>query len=497
MSRVSEWPSSDDDDPAWLDDDDDGDALVAAGGHRLVLEGLSDGAGLDASIQPLTGVLRLTLAWLPVVLSTFLCPFALLPAQTRATVGPGKGRNALALLCGIGAITTMLFAPLISIMSDRMTCAWRMGKRKSVLLAGVSVFALAQLVMAVSNKSLPERAFAPYAWTPDPCGLLPPVDPKDVDRSTSGQLWLVAIAFVAVVIGNCFVFVPYLAHVMESTHPAQRGLISGVMGSLFAGGLLLAVICAQSLHNLTIIGAYVVCILGFAAFVTYSATMKGSERPTPLHRWDSSLWSRAYCAPLQDSDLAWATCTRFILQLAVLIVIFFEHDFLNDRIVLPHGLTAQRATAVVLLSMLSAAVVISGLFGHMSDRIRSRRKVFVLIGIALMAATSGAMAVLRDFYTIVVFKAIFGVGYGTYLAVDFALMTDSVTTEPDRARDVAFWQNSFVVALLVARPIGGELRDGFIDAWDRCGLGYTALFVVVAGLLVVAGLAVSRARRLA
>merc|ERR1712216_633448 len=55
----------------------------------------------------------------------------------------------------------------------------------------------------------------------------------------------------------------------------------------------------------------------------------------------------------------------------------------------------------------------------------------------------------------------FGLGYGCFLSVDFALVMDVLPSEEDVSRDMAIWHNALVLPQLLATPIGGLIRDMF------------------------------------
>jgi MFS family permease len=72
--------------------------------------------------------------------------------------------------------------------------------------------------------------------------------------------------------------------------------------------------------------------------------------------------------------------------------------------------------------------------------------------------------------------ALFGLGFGAYISVDWALVADVLPSEATFARDMGIWNIGLTVAQVLAAVIGGWLLAlGFI--FGNKGLGYSLLFV--------------------
>jgi MFS family permease len=76
---------------------------------------------------------------------------------------------------------------------------------------------------------------------------------------------------------------------------------------------------------------------------------------------------------------------------------------------------------------------------------------------------------------------VFGLGYGAYQAVDWALASDVLPNADDYAKDMGVWHVSFTLPQVLAVPIGGVLLDSFQRIGRDIGqpnLGYTVLFAL-------------------
>jgi len=98
-----------------------------------------------------------------------------------------------------------------------------------------------------------------------------------------------------------------------------------------------------------------------------------------------------------------------------------------------------------------------------------------------MAVCSFILAGLQGkyaFYAVIPVSLTFGIGFGAYSAVDFALVMDVLPEEKDKAKDLAVWHQALVLPQAIATPIGGLVLDGFNHVNCRWGLGYVILFLI-------------------
>lgn len=124
----------------------------------------------------------------------------------------------------------------------------------------------------------------------------------------------------------------------------------------------------------------------------------------------------------------------------------------------------------------------------MSDRI-GRRKGFVVLCSLIMGAAALLLATLHTWPSALAAAAVLGAGYGIYLAVDQALVTQVLPEAADRAKDLGVINiaNSGpqVLAPAVAAPIIAHLG------------GYTGLYLAAAVVILLGGLLVTRVRGVA
>ncbi len=123
--------------------------------------------------------------------------------------------------------------------------------------------------------------------------------------------------------------------------------------------------------------------------------------------------------------------------------------------------------------------------GRLSDR-SGRRKSFVIVSGLVMAVAAAMLAVAPTWPVAVAAAAVLGGGYGIYLAVDAALITQVLPAATARAKDLGIINiaNSApqVLAPALAAPIVAGLG------------GYPALYGLTAVVTVLGGVFVYRIR---
>jgi MFS family permease len=114
-----------------------------------------------------------------------------------------------------------------------------------------------------------------------------------------------------------------------------------------------------------------------------------------------------------------------------------------------------------------------------------------------MSAVAAVFVLTQSFTVAVLMGVVFGLGYGAYLAVDWALATDVLPSADDYAKDMGVWHIASVLPQVVAVPIAGTVLDGFQAIGRASGqptLGYTAIFLIAIGYFVAGTAFTSRIR---
>lgn len=380
----------------------------------------------------------------------------LLPLQAHEIGGAEfKGRT-LGQILLFGAFVSMVAAPLFGAWSDRVRTRW--GRRVPFLVVGTIGNAIGLVALA----------FIP---------------------ATRDWLPIYIVAFVAIQFFSNLATAPYSALIPETVPPDQRGSASGWLGLMlmlgsFAGaaaGLALPYIGGVTGCYLVVAGILLAGMVGTVATVT-------EPEPPPLPPFNWREFATGMAQPFKSRDFTWVFFTRLLMMLGLFTVQEFLQFYMHDVVAggetgYPYmflGLqladNATAATSFFLLALLAGAVTSSLVAGALSDRYG--RKVMVYISGGLQALVVAVMIFTHSFEVVVLAGVVFGVGFGAYQAVDWALATDVLPSEEDYARDMGVWHISFTLPQVLATPIGGLLLDGFQAvgrARELPNLGYTVL----------------------
>ena len=252
----------------------------------------------------------------------------------------------------------------------------------------------------------------------------------------------------------------------------QRGVASGWVGLAQTLGIVLGVALVSFVVLGLTSGTYLIAILFFLLVIPFMFILKDpkldpADRP-PFHL--GTFVKGFWISPKQYPDFAWAWLARFLVALAISMSTLYLLFYLQDHLGFSSDEAGQKQTILIALyafgTMLTAVVG-----GAISDR-SGKRKKFVVTSTIIVAFAALLLAFTKEFNVAVVAAIILGLGYGWYLAVDQALITQVLPAAVDRARDLGVINiaNSLpqVLAPVIAAPIVTTLG------------GYPVLYVVTA-----------------
>ena len=129
--------------------------------------------------------------------------------------------------------------------------------------------------------------------------------------------------------------------------------------------------------------------------------------------------------------------------------------------------------------LLVGAIITTLIAGTLSDKYG--RKLIVYISGALMGVVCLVFVLFHNFTLVVFMGIIFGLGYGAYNSVDWALASDVLPSMDDYAKDMGVWHVAMVLPQIIATPIAGFMLDRLQvvgKAQSIPNLGYTTIFLV-------------------
>jgi Na+/melibiose symporter-like transporter len=174
--------------------------------------------------------------------------------------------------------------------------------------------------------------------------------------------------------------------------------------------------------------------------------------------------------PRRNPDFAWVLATRLLMMLGIYTIQTFLQYYMRDvvRVSHPEQQTTNFVILVSLASLLSAFIA-----GWLSDRFGRKRMIYLAGG---LMGVVGLVFILDHMLVVVLAAgAIFGLGYGIYQSVDWALVADVLPSHRHYARDMGVWNISLSLPQVIAPVIGGPLIDAFTSNGQTV-LGYQILF---------------------
>jgi MFS family permease len=398
-----------------------------------------------------------------------------LPQQALLIGGDAVKGQTLGMVLLFGALVSMFVAPLFGALSDRIVT--RFGRRRPWMVVGTLMNVLGLFGLA-------------YIPRANDLGTLP----------------LFILAFMWVEFWNNVANAPFNALIPDLVCQEQRGTASGWMGIMFVLGSFVGAATGLAFtHQGTtdITGIY------YFLSATLVLTMLGTvltvreprvTRPLPPFRWKEFL--AGLVTPLRDHDFRWVFWTRFLWVMGTFTVQEFLQYYMRDVVRVftflgqPAASNPEAAVSVFGAALLLGAVAPSLVAGALSDRFG--RKVMVYLSSGLQAMVAIAIVFFTSFEFAILLGLAFGIGYGAYQAVDWAMASDVLPSESDYAKDMGVWHVAWTLPQVIATPIAGILLDNFQVLGRQQGqptLGYTVIFFLAAFYLVLGTVLVRQVRK--
>jgi len=146
------------------------------------------------------------------------------------------------------------------------------------------------------------------------------------------------------------------------------------------------------------------------------------------------------------------------------------------------GQTAADGLLILILIYTGSVVVTSIVGGIISDR-SGRRKLLVTVSGLLMAAAALLLTFSETWPAALVAALLYGMGYGAYIAVDQALITQVLPKARDRAKDLGIIN----IAIVCPGAIGALIAAPLVSL-----AGYPTLFGATAVVAIAASAGVWR-----
>jgi MFS family permease len=368
-----------------------------------------------------------------------------LPIEVLSRSPEASKGLALGLIAGVGSLVGMVAQPVAGAFSDR--CQYRWGRRRPFVLGG-----------ALIN-------VAGLLWMP---------------RTTS--LFALAAAFTLVQLGNNISGAAYQGYIPDQVPREQRGKASGYMGLMSMLGTVssfgVAALLVSPGHTYPFYPVLALVLLLGAAVTLW----KVPDSPASEHETSSRM---SWLQSLKNPDFLWLSITRALVMLALYAMVTFVEYFIRDKLGLPNFVGATLViSSVALVGSLAAALFA----GALSDRVG--RKGIVSVASVAMGVAFLFFVVAPVWKVILVVGVLFGLGYGAYTSVDWALALDVLPDRNRVARDLGVWGFASTLPQTLAPLIGGVLLYWL----GPFGWGYSGIFLLATLSSLAAAVLVRRIR---
>lgn len=379
--------------------------------------------------------------WGPVLL-------IMLPSELRKMV-PYYPATALGLETGLTAFVALMVPLIVGGLSDR--CASKWGRRRPYIAWGVAINVVGLVLMAAA------------IFTSTPLGKA-----SDGHMGVWEVVWFVLtsrtfllflLAYTVVQLGNNIASAAFSGVIPDLVSQDQRGTASGFMALMTQAGtvtgLVLVGIVLKDASETAKYGLLCAVFIG-AASVTLFGIREGvlPYKPAPI-KWKPYLLG-LWISPKLFPDFAWVWVTRALVMLGFYAVLPFLNFFLGDVIKVkdPNGFMTYLSASILILA------AVSGIIGGMiSDKVGRKRVVYFSNG--MIAVVSIAFIFCRTPLEVIGAAACFGLGYGAYISVNWALGSDVLPSQQHAAKEMGVWHISMTLPQAFAGPLAGMLIESF------------------------------------
>jgi MFS family permease len=328
---------------------------------------------------------------------------------------------------------------------------------------------------------------------------------------TSSNILIFLAGLTLLLVGRNILTPAYQGLLPDNVPKEQRGAASGFVGGLTILGSVVSLALAALLLGGVNQDSYSKSMIRYGAGIYYKVTAvimligvlitvtgvreipfiarKRTSRETEeksMHRfsqWFAHNWIKPWRS--HNFTLVFLSRTLIMMRLA-LFMTFIEYYFARVQ----HIQNFVQATAIVAILALGGGVVSGHVFGVLSDRLR-RRVPIICISTLSMSLTSLAFVLFPSYLANWLWPlgVLFGLGYGAYTSVDWALSIDVLPSQKDAAKDLGLWNASGILPDVFA-PLISCFIIYIAASYGQTALGYRLVFTAATLFLVVASVSI-------
>ncbi len=368
---------------------------------------------------------------------------SIIPGQVKAIVPAGTENSSWGQVFAIGALWAIIGPALFGHLSDRL------GRRKPFIAAGSALTVIGLAVMA--------------------------------DASTLGML---IVGYLLLQISDDVGTGPYGGVIPTVVPEDRRGFASSVMSQLQLSAQILSAVTGLILKDPRFVYLAVGLVNVTCAVITLTV-MRPIQESKPEEKPDQprETFAEGWVKPWKSPDFRWVWITRFLAVAGLTLILnylrfYFEATYNQDaqgRLFMfgQPKFTGNESVMVVILFIAVFGAIGAVLSARRIDKWGRKR---VVRGAALIViGCLAAFAVVRDIGHALLFAPIFGIGYGSYLAAEWAMAIDVAPDPETLGKDMGLWSSSQPTAQFLVGNVGWV-----IDAANRArpDSGYMAMIAI-------------------
>ncbi len=403
---------------------------------------------------PLSQLVTLSIYWFGIVIIWGGLNKIILPAMIGRLPGGAENLGSLlAVVVTVGVIAPILIQPTVGTISDYTVTRW--GRRKPYIVVGTLLDLVFLFGLATSQT----------------------------------YLSLVAFYFLLQLSSNAAQG-PFQGYVPDLVPARQVGLASGLMGTMIVLGTIAGVGIATVGVNLgtLVLATIALGVVELCTMVVLAATVhEGTAGPRRTTSWLGVARSAWGTDILQQSSVLWLLAVRLL----------FLGAYAATSLALPyfqraHGMSESEASTTVFIgtAIVGVTTAIAAIPGaRLSDRVGRKP---VIWAAALIAAVGLAGVAFAPTPVLAIASFVpFGIGMGTFLSVDWALMTD-VIPKHTSGRYMGILNAGTAMAEPVFLIVAGPLALDLVGRLLGLEAGARAAMLVAVAFLGLAAIALAK-----
>jgi len=388
-----------------------------------------------------------------------------IPSMVAKFFGDADKDINLAMVVVWGTLAAVVVNPLVGAVSDYAT--FRMGRRRPFLLFGTLLNVIVLVLFAFSSY-----------WF-----------------SSTALLLTFIVLFFLLQLSNNLANSPWGAIIADNVPTQQRGFTAGFFGLFSLLGTILGSVVAGIIVNKhdsfpvyqnEIVKIFLLIAVVQTVLVLYTAiTVKETPLPPERHvrLQVGSFLRKFFFKPTTYPDLSWVLLARLLMMMGIWGVFYFLQYYFDDvlggpgvkTIIFNSSFSGEGFSGTLFLPvLLIAALPTSIIAGWISDH--RGRKIMVYISGITMTLVCLLFIGWQSQYGALVAGLFFGIGYGAYTSVDWALAADVLPPTDQAGKFLGVWSAMGILPQVIGITVGAiilQLLRGLPNHF-----GYTTLFIV-------------------